>query len=141
MEAEKTPGTDGLPAEFYKVFWKDISVTLIDALNYAYEKGQLPVTQRRGIIKLLPKKDTEPYFLKNWRPLTQLNCDYEIAAKSIANRLKNFIPKVIDNDQTGFIKDRFIGENIRLIDRVVCYAKEKNLDYSYFWILKKLLIQ
>ena len=65
MEAEKTPGTDGLPAEFYKVFWKDISVTLIDALNYAYEKGQLSVTQRRGIIKLIPKKDTEPCFLKN----------------------------------------------------------------------------
>ena len=25
MESDKTPGTDGLPAEFYKVFWKDIS--------------------------------------------------------------------------------------------------------------------
>ena len=25
MGTEKTPGTDGLPAEFYKVFWKDIS--------------------------------------------------------------------------------------------------------------------
>ena len=28
MESEKTPGTDGLPAEFYKVFWKDVSSTL-----------------------------------------------------------------------------------------------------------------
>jgi len=25
MESDKTPGTDGLPAEFYKVSWKDIS--------------------------------------------------------------------------------------------------------------------
>ena len=25
MESDKTPSTDGLPAEFYKVFWKDIS--------------------------------------------------------------------------------------------------------------------
>ena len=25
MGTEKTPGTDSLPAEFYKVFWKDIS--------------------------------------------------------------------------------------------------------------------
>ena len=29
MESDKTPGTDGLPAEFYKVFWKDISSFLI----------------------------------------------------------------------------------------------------------------
>ena len=41
MEPEKTPGTDGLPAEFYKVFWRDISSTLIDALNYAYETVKL----------------------------------------------------------------------------------------------------
>ena len=127
MESDKTPGTDGLPAEFYKVFWKDISTILIKSLNYACEKDQLSITQRRGIIKLIPKKDAEPYFIKNWRPLTLLNCDYKIAAKSIANRLKVFLPNLINNDQTGFIKGRFIGENIRLIDSVICYAKEKNI--------------
>ena len=127
MGTEKTPGTDGLPAEFYKVFWNDISAILIRALNYAYETGQLSVTQRRGIIKLIPKKDAEPYFIKNWRPLTLLNCDYKIAAKSIANRLKPSLPDLINYDQTGFIKGRFIGENIPLIDSVICYAKEKNI--------------
>ena len=127
MGTEKTPGTDGLPAEFYKVFWKDISAILIRALNYAYETGQLSVTQRRGIIKLIPKKDAEPFFIKNWRPLTLLNCDYKIAAKSIANRLKPSLPNLINYDQTGFIKGRFIGENIRLIDSVICYAKDKNI--------------
>ena len=127
MESDKTPGTDGLPAEFYKVFWKDISTILIKSLNYAYEKDQPLITQRRGIIKLIPKKDAEPYFIKNWRPLTLLNCDYKIAAKSIANRLKVFLPNLINNDQTGFIKGRFIGENIRLIDSVICYAKEENI--------------
>ena len=44
MGTEKTPGTDGLPAEFYKVFWNDISAILIGALNFAYETGQLSVT-------------------------------------------------------------------------------------------------
>ena len=127
MGTEKTPGTDGLPAEFYKVFWKDISAILIRALNYAYETGQLSVTQRRGIIKLIPKKDAEPFFIKNWRPLTLLNCDYKIATKSIANRLKPSLPNLINYDQTGFIKGRFIGENIRLIDSVICYAKDKNI--------------
>ena len=127
MGTEKTPGTDGLQAKFYKVFWKDISAILFRALNYAYETGQLSVTQRRGIIKLIPKKDAEPFFIKNWRPLTLLNCDYKIAAKSIANRLKPSLPNLINNDQTGFIKGRFIGENIRLIDSDICYAKEKNI--------------
>ena len=41
MELGKTPGSDGLPAEFYRVFWTDISKLLIKALNYAHEMGQL----------------------------------------------------------------------------------------------------
>ena len=49
MDREKTPGTDGLPAG------KDLSPLLISALNYSYDEGSLSITQRRGIIKLIPK--------------------------------------------------------------------------------------
>ena len=127
MDREKTPGTDGLPAEFYRTFWKDLSPLLISALNYSYDEGSLSITQRRGIIKLISKKDAEPHLIKNWRPLTLLNCDYKIAAKAIANRIKSVIPKLINNDQTGFLKGRFIGENIRLIDNIINYASQKNI--------------
>ena len=96
------------------------------ALNYGYEIGQLSVTQRRGIIKLLPKKDTVPYYIKNWWPISLLNRDYKIATKAIANRIKTVIPKIINYDQTGFIKGRFIGENIRLIDSLINFCAEKN---------------
>ena len=75
MESNKTPGTDGLPAEFYKVFWKDISSFLIAALHYSFESGRLSISQRRGAIKLIPKKDAELYYIKNWRPITLLNTD------------------------------------------------------------------
>ena len=37
------------------------------------------------------------------------------------------LPDLINNDQTGFIKGRFIGENIRLIDSVIGFAKERNI--------------
>ena len=37
MASDKTPGTDGLPAEFYMVFWEDIEGYLLNALNGAYE--------------------------------------------------------------------------------------------------------
>ena len=38
MESNKSPGSDGLPAEFYKVFWNDVHHYLLNALNYAYVK-------------------------------------------------------------------------------------------------------
>ena len=127
MESDKTPGTDGVPAEFYKVFLSDISSYLISALNYGFDSGRLPVTQRRGVIKLIPKKEAEFYFIKNWRPITLLNTDYKIAAKSVSNRIKLILPNLINHDQTGFLKDIFIGENIRLIDCIIQYATEKNI--------------
>jgi hypothetical protein len=65
MECNKTPGSDGLPAEFYKVFWNDIADIFLKSINQGYRTGQLSVTQRRGIIKLIPKKDAEPYLIKN----------------------------------------------------------------------------
>jgi len=85
------------------------------------------VTQRRGVINLIPKKDAEVFFIKNWRPIILLNTDYKIAAESIANRIKLVLPNVINHDQSGFLKGRFIGENIRLIDCIIQYATEKNI--------------
>ena len=70
MVDSKTPGTDGLPAEFYKLFWSDISDVLIPALNFAYDTHKLPFAQMRGLIKLIPKKETDLKNLKNWRPLS-----------------------------------------------------------------------
>ena len=55
------------------------------------------------MITLVPKKNKLANLLKNWRPITFLNCDYEITAKSIANRVKKVLPKISNNDQTGFL--------------------------------------
>ena len=50
-----------------------------------------------------------------------------MTAKSITNCIKTVLPDLITNDQTGFIKGRFIGKNIRLIDSVISFAKERNI--------------
>ena len=68
--------------------WIDISEPLLNALNYGFETGELSISQRRGIIKLIPKSE-ELYYIRNWRPHTLLNCDYKIAAKAIANGSKD----------------------------------------------------
>ena len=100
----RTPGTDGLPAEFYLTFWNDIKKYLLHSIHKTYEEGTLTTSQKQGIITLLPKKDRINTLLKNWRPLTLLNQDYKLAAKVIANRIKGVLEDIIHNDQTGFIK-------------------------------------
>jgi len=127
MEPGKSPGTDGLPAEFYKVFWKDVASFLIRCFNKRHQKGKLALTQRRGIISLIPKKDKPIQELKNWRPITLLNCDYKIASKAIASRVKAVLQNLVDNYQTGFLRGRSIAENICLINNVISHTESKNI--------------
>lgn len=84
-------------------------------------------TQRKGILSLIFKKG-DPTNLSNWRPITLLNVDYKIIARVLAFRLQNIIPKIISTDQNGFIKNRFIGLNIRQIQDIIDLADENNLN-------------
>ncbi|MCG7891056.1 MAG: reverse transcriptase family protein, partial [Candidatus Thiodiazotropha endolucinida] len=65
--------------------------------------------------------------MKNWRPLTLLDVIYKIASGTIANRLKSVLDTLIDKDQTGFLKGRYIGENTRLIYDVMNYTEQNNI--------------
>ena len=52
--------------------------------------------------------------------------DYKIATKVIANRIKNVLPSIIHGSQTGFMKGRYIGENIRLIYDTLDHLNDTN---------------
>ena len=56
-----------------------------------------------------------------------MNCDYKIATKAIAARMKKVLPDIINNDQTGFLKGRSISENVRLIDSIITYTETQNI--------------
>ena len=57
MEMGRSPGTDGLPAEFYYVLWNDVSTYLLASLDSSFSKGDLSISQRRGLITLISKKN------------------------------------------------------------------------------------
>ena len=64
MKNGKSPGTDGLTAEFYKFFWSDIKILLLNSLNFSLSSGKFSIEQRRGILSLLPKKNKDRLYLK-----------------------------------------------------------------------------
>ena len=86
----------------------------------------MSISQRRGIISLIPPKNKDKTILENLRPISLLNVDYKILTKVLSNRLEKILPKIINPDQTGYVKRRYIGENIRLIQDLMFYLEKEN---------------
>ena len=83
FSAGKSPGEDGFTVEFYSMFFDLFGYDLVDSLNAAYENGKQSISQRRGVITMIPKEESSSLKLQNWRPITLLNVDYKIASKAI----------------------------------------------------------
>ena len=133
MKNQKSPGSDGITVEFYKLFWNNIKQYYVNSTNYSFESGSLTELQKQSIITLIPKENKDITSLDNWRPISLLNVDYKIATKVIANRIKQIITKIVDNSQTGFIKGRYIGENIRLLLEIIDNAEDENKPGMIFF--------
>ena len=128
----KSPGSDGFPYEFYKVFWNDIKHFVYRSLKYGLMKGELSITQREGLITLVPKPSKPRNLIASWRPITLLNSTYKMLAGTIANRLKKVLNAIIHPDQTAFMKNRFIGENIRITYDILWETYMQNKDGFLF---------
>jgi exonuclease III len=124
----KSPGTDGLTNEFYKTYWSIIKKPLMNSLRYGLQTGELGISQRRGIISLIPKPQKNLDELKNWRPITLLNNDYKYLTKAIGKRISKQLPKIISNDQGGFVKGRYIGCNIQRIVTTMRTCEEQQIN-------------
>ena len=123
----KSPGEDGFTVEFYQFFFELLGQELLDSINASYDDNELSISQRRGVITLIPKEDANLKDLSNWRPITLLNVDYKIASKAIATRIEKVLPLLINSNQTGFVKGRYIGENIRLINDMLEQTKAQDI--------------
>ena len=123
LKGGKVPGYDGLTIEYYRRFWRLLGSHMVAMFQLSFETGLLPESVRQGLILLLPKKQKDTRFVKNMRPLTLLNNDYKILAKAIDNRICEKLPKIINSDQTGFVKGRKISHKCAKIIRFDRYCQ------------------
>ena len=128
MARNKAPGNDGLPVEFYAVFWQKIGKCVWEAMLDSHRKGHLYKSARRGVISLIPKKNKNSLLIKNWRPLTLLNTDHKILTKMLTSRLKPYLEKVIGLQQTGYVPGRYIGTNIRKMIDLLMYLEQNEIE-------------
>ena len=65
MKNNKTPGLDGFPADFFKVFWQKLKFLVLRALNESYSNQCLSLTMRQVVINCIPKGNKPRDLFKN----------------------------------------------------------------------------
>jgi len=127
MENGKAPGIDGIPVEFYKAFWPEIGEDLLAVLSGSLVGGLLPLSCRRAVLTLLPKKG-DVRDIKNWRPVSLLCYDYKLLSKVLATRLGKVLEEVIHSGQSYCVPGRSIFDNIHLMRDVFDVSKIVGVD-------------
>ena len=94
------------------------------------DKGCLPLSCRRAVLTLLPKKG-DLCEVKNWRPGSLLCTDYKIISKALANRLRDVMDQVVHIDQSYCIPGRSIRDNIVLIRDYLDISNSLDLQLGF----------
>ena len=118
MQRNKSPGIDGTPPQLYITFWDKLGPLMLDMVRISIDEG-FSRDVNLALISLLLKKDKDPVDCASYRPLSLLNADLKIYAKVLARRIQDHMPKLVNCDQTGFIKGRMAADNVRRLLHVV----------------------
>jgi hypothetical protein len=118
LEPDKAPGPDGFPIRFFRHFWDVIKRDLKKMLNYTLRKQKIGGATNSTFLALIPK-DSNPSNFTRFHPISLCNSSYKILTKIIANRLNPLLPKLISENQTGFLRDKQITDNIVLVQEAI----------------------
>jgi hypothetical protein len=121
----KTPGPDGLPAEFYQEFHPELAPLLHAVFLEATQTGHFPADITQGDISFHFKKG-DPREACNYRPISLLQVDYKIFSHILVRRIKLTLDHIISCEQLGFVPKRLIGEATLLLKLIQAYLADEN---------------
>ena len=143
MKGTSAPGIDGFTVNFIRKFWPPLSHVVKNAINTSKSKGELTITMRFAIFKLLRKGEKDPTLAANFRPISLLSVVYKLVSCVIKNRLKKVLPQIIGKQQKAYVDSDNIGAVLlNLLSSMKSYNEKKKWQvWSYVSIFVKPLTQ
>ncbi|KAJ9535293.1 hypothetical protein OSB04_un001605 [Centaurea solstitialis] len=114
----KAPGPDGFSSKFFKKSWPIIGSEVCEAVKQFFFNGKLLKEVNATVISLVPKSQV-PKRVADFRPIACCNVIYKCISKVLVNRLKNYLDILVDKNQSAFIPNRQICDNVLLAQELM----------------------
>ena len=118
MPVGTAAGPDGFSLSFYLATWDVIKGDLFDLIKIFFVGGKLHRSIPASMVCLIPKVDSLVSFAQ-FRPISVGNVPSKLCSKILNNRLVSWLPKLISNEQAGFVKGSDIYDHIQLAQDLI----------------------
>jgi hypothetical protein len=92
-------------------------------LNYTLHKQKVEGENNSTFLALI-QKESNPSNFSRFRPISLCNSSYQILTKIIANHLTPLLKKLISENQSDFLKDKQMTDNIVLVQEAIHSSKK-----------------
>lgn len=131
----KAPGPDGFQPVFYQDCWDVVGESVNKFVLDFFETRQLPPKIKDALVVPIPKIG-KPEKISQFRPISLCNVLFKTITKTMVNRLKKVMPKLIGPAQASFIPGRLSVDNIVVVQEAVHSMRRKKGRKC--WMLLKL---
>lgn len=122
--AGKAPGPDGMNTGAIKSLRSLLKDEMLRTIKTFMDSGKLPGGMNSSFISLVPKVKL-PSLVKDFRPISLINCSLKLLSKILTSRITSVMDKLISPNQTCFIRGRQISEGILITNEVVHSINQK----------------
>lgn len=135
LPSDKASGPDGFTGRFYKTCWQTIKGDIMSAMSSVWRRDFRNFRLlNTTLVTLLPKKEGVAH-AKDFRPISLIHSFAKLVMKILANRLAARLDNMVSNNQSAFIKGRFIQDNFMFVQLSPCPKNSRELCSN--WISQR----
>ena len=135
IHADKAPGPDGFSASFFQSNWETVAPHVIMEVQSFFSSDILPRNINSTHIRLIPKVQS-PKTVAEYRPIALCTVFYKIISKIITLRLQPVLHGIVAENQSAFVPQRAISDNVLITHEVLHYLKISGAKKRCFMAVK-----